>query len=146
MATVDDLAIEIGATIMETQSLGAASQKLEAERVESLVVLDLQHRAIGVFTTQDLEIARTQDPQSWTRRLCLSVLELSPAEFRPSDTVADLLARYRESGVRPVLVREPGNEAALRVVPPSAVFRWCAEHQPDIVEELSELAATPPRE
>lgn len=145
MATVDDLAVEIGTTIMETQSLGAAAQKLDAESAESLVVLDLQHRAIGVFTTKDLEIARTQDPQGWTRRLCLSVLELSPAEFGPSHTVADLLARYRESGVRPVLVREPGNEVVLRVVPPSAVFRWCAEHQPDTLEELSKLAANPPQ-
>ena len=145
MTTVDDLAVEIGATIMETQSLGAAAQKLEAENGESLVVLDLQHRAIGVFTTKDLETARTQDPQGWTRRLSLGVLERSPAEVRPSHTVGDLLARYRESGVRPVLVRETSSDVVLRVVPPSAVFRWCAEHQPDTLEELSTLAANPPR-
>ncbi len=146
MTTVGDLAVDVEAAIMETQSLGAAAQRLEGEGLSVLVVLDLRHRPIGIVTAEELEAAQAEDPHSWTRRLCLSVLKGSPAELDPSRTVADVLARYRESGVRPVLVHGADAGASLRVVFPAAVLTWCATHQPGTVEELSRLAVHPPQE
>jgi signal-transduction protein with cAMP-binding, CBS, and nucleotidyltransferase domain len=135
---VGDFLLPLYGRVLASEGVDTALQHMEAAGVECLVITDPEDGPLGLITRDDIEQLQWKHPDLWSAMRCGNVV-VAPSRFiHAHETFAAAAEILKSEGVRPLLVLESGN--ILGVLEPTAVFQWCAEHQPTFLEELAELA------
>ena len=133
--------VPVSVQIRASEGVEAALSQLQNPGVPYVAVTEHDDTPVGVLTAEDIEQLRHKYPDYWSAMRCGNAI-VAPARFleadEPFDTAVELL---RDEGVRPLLVLE--GEKMAGVLEPTVVFQWCAEHRPDAVEALAQLARRP---
>lgn len=129
---VSELMSPISATIGMDDTLQDAATKVTEGR-ETLVVVSLQGAPIGFVSARDVRTAAWQDPHRWWAKRCASLVQICENSLHPAHTVEMAIQRYRDEGVKPLLVFD--GDAAVGLLDPHAVRRWCRDHGPALLDE-----------
>lgn len=139
-AVLEDLLRPLGPAVDETLELESIAQMLNEGGVNCVMVTDLDDRAIGLITDDDVERAKVLDPSGWRTAPCVGAVTPFAEGLRVGDTLDDAAAMFKHVGVRLILVSD-GDEP-VGVLHPSEVFQWCAEHRPELLESLADQVTT----
>lgn len=140
---VGHLLVPLKAPVELTQPLATAARLLDGPDLEFVTLMDPSGQPVGFLTQSDLHRVRTRRPNDWETTRCATAIRMPTQYLSPEDPVQEAVEMLRNEGVRPLLVRKDSETEG--VLEPSAVFHWCAEHSPEVLDELAFMASAEER-
>ncbi|NDK32198.1 CBS domain-containing protein [Nesterenkonia haasae] len=116
-----------------THSLRQAAE-LIALSDDAFAVVKLSGDVVGILSAEDVLAAERSNPTGWQTQPCTSGVPSDQSPVAAHHTVADVLAEYRRTGVRTLLVCQRDN--AIGLLRCIDVRTWCQDHDPLLWEDL----------
>ncbi|RJN32952.1 hypothetical protein [Nesterenkonia natronophila] len=137
-STVRDALVPLNGHVLASEGVETALQRMRTAGVEYLVITDPEDGPLSLITREDTEQLQSKHPDLWSAMRCGNVV-VAPSRFLQADEGLGAAAEVLKSeGVRPLLVVD--GEDIVGALEPTAVFQWCAEHRPAVLDELAQLA------
>lgn len=135
---IRDVLMPLGPLVRAADGVEDALQLLARSGVDYVTVTDDGNAPLGLITRNDVDHLQRENPHHWADMRCGNVIVPPGRYLHPDDSFNAAVDVLRDDGVRPLLILD-GTEM-VGVLAPSAVFQWCAEHRPSVLEELAYLA------
>lgn len=137
----DDLKVTSVAALMSpldpiiegTHSLRQAAELITLSD-EAFAVVKLNGAVVGILSAGDVLAAAQRNPTGWQTQPCTTGIPADQGPILAHQSVVEVLAEYRRTGVRTLLVCQ--RNEALGLLRSVDVRTWCQEHDPPLWEDL----------